>query len=152
MQNYHWMDTRLKRAMGAQFKPSLMGEILVFSYPHPAEHLFHTMWCPPLRIVVVNAQSEDGKVVFDQVVKPWRFVNLPAGNLVLEMDPNTEYTEVLHSILSTSPKRPRIPDGLPVGGTDSSISIHLMIYQMFADSLCDLRRVKDNCLTQDGDY
>ncbi len=150
MQNYHWMDTQLKRAMGAQFKPSLNGEILIFSYPHPSAHLFHTMWCPPLRIVVVDAQSEDGRVVFDRVVEPWRFVNLPAGNLVLEMDPDTEYTEVLHSILSTSAKRPHIPGGLPVGGTDSSISIHLMLYQMFADSLCDLRRVKDNCLAQDG--
>ena len=150
MQNYHWMDTKLKRAIGAQFKSNLKGEIMVFPYPHPAAHLFHTMWCPPLRIVVVDAQPEDGKVVFDQVIKPWRFVNLPAGNLVLEMDPNTEYTEVLPSILSASQKRPRIPDNLPVGGTDSSISIHLMIYQMFADSLCDLRKVKDNCLTQDG--
>jgi hypothetical protein len=150
MQNYHWMDTKLKRAIGAQFKSNLKGEIMVFSYPHPAAHLFHTMWCPPLRIVVVNAQPEEGKVVFDQVVKPGRFVNLPAGNLVLEMDPNTEYTEVLPSILSASQKRSRIPDNLPVGGTDSSISIHLMIYQMFADSLCDLRKVKDNCLTQDG--
>jgi hypothetical protein len=112
MQNYHWMDTRLKRAMGAQFKPSLMGEILVFSYPHPAEHLFHTMCCPPLRIVVVNAQSEAGKVVFDRVIKPWRLVNLPAGNLVLEMDPNTEYADVLKDILSTSSKRPRTPDDL----------------------------------------
>jgi hypothetical protein len=119
-------------------------------YPQPSAHLFHTMWCPPLRIVVVNAQSEDGGVVFDRVVQPWRFVNLPAGNLVLEMDPDTEYTEVLQSILSTSTKRPHIPDGLPVGGTDSSISIHLMIYQLFADALCDLRRVKDNCLTQEG--
>ena len=150
MQNYHWMDTKLKRAIGAQFKSNLKGEIMVFPYPHPAAHLFHTMWCPPLRIVVVDAQPEDGKVVFDQVIKPWRFVNLPAGNLVLEMDPNTEYTEVLPSILSASQKRPCIPDNLPVGGTDSSISIHLMIYQMFADSLCDLRKVKDNCLTQDG--
>ena len=70
MQNYHWMDTRLKRALGAQFKPSLKDDILIFRYPHPATHLFHTMWCPPLRIVVVNAQSEDGKVVFDQVVEP----------------------------------------------------------------------------------
>lgn len=150
MQNYHWMDTRLKRAFGAQFKPSLRGDILVFSYPHPSKHLFHTLWCPPLRIVAVNTQMKESKVVFDQVIMPWRFVNLPAGDLILEMDPNTEYTDVLESILSTSNKRPRIPDGLPVGGTDSSISIHLMIYQLFADSLCDLRRVKDNCLTQDG--
>jgi hypothetical protein len=150
MQNYHWMDTQFERAMGAQFKPSLNGEILIFSYPHPSAHVFHTMWCPPLRIVVVNAQSENGKVVFDRVIKPWRVVNLPVGNLVLEMDPSTEYNEVLESILSTSSKRPCIPDGLSVGGTDSSISIHLMIYQMFADSLCDLRKVKDNCLTQDG--
>jgi hypothetical protein len=150
MQKYHWMDTQFKRAKGAQFKSSLNGEILVFGYPHPAVHMFHTMWCPPLRIVVVDAQSEEGRVVFDRVVKPWRFVNLPPGNLVLEMDPDTEYTEVLQSILSNSTKRTHIPDGLPVGGTDSSISIHLMLYQMFADSLCDLRRVKDNCLTPDG--
>jgi len=150
MQNYHWMDTRLKRALGAQFKPSLKGDILIFRYPQSAGHLFHTMWCPPLRIVVVNAQSDAGKVVFDQVVEPWHFVNLPVGDLVLEMDPNTEYTEVLPSILGASQKRPRIPDGLPVGGTDSNISIHLMIYQMFRDSLCDLRKVKENCLTRDG--
>lgn len=150
MQNYQWMDTQFKRARGAQFKPNLNGEILVFRYPHPAAHLFHTMWCPPLRIVVVNAKLEDGKVVFDRVVEPWHFVNLPVGDLVLEMDPNTEYTDVLQSILSTSRKGPLILDGLPVGGTDSSISIHLMIYQMFADSLCDLRKVKDNCLTKEG--
>ena len=150
MQNYHWMDTRLKRTLGAQFKSSLKGDILIFPYPHPAAHLFHTMWCPPLRIVVVNAQLEDGKVVFDQVVEPWRFVNLPVGDLILEMDPDTEYTEVLDGVLSDSQTRPRIPDGLPVGGTDSNISIHLMIYQMFADSLCDLRKVKDNCLTKEG--
>src|SRR5512147_2350339 len=119
MQNYRWMDTQFKRAIGAQFKPNLNGEILIFRYPQPAAHLFHTMWCPPLRIVVVNAQSENGKVVFDQVIKPWRFVNLPVGNLVLEMDPSTKYNEVLQSILSTSSKRPRIPGGLSVGGTDS---------------------------------
>jgi hypothetical protein len=128
----------------------LNGEILVFRYPHTASHLFHTMWCPPLRIVVVDALSESGKVVFDCVVEPWHFVNLPAGNLVLEMDPTTDYTEVLPSILGTSQKKPHIADDLPVGGTDSSISIHLIIYQMFADSLCDLRKVKDNCLTREG--
>ena len=150
MQNYHWMDTRLKRALGAQFKLSLKGDILLFPYPHPSAHLFHTMWCPPLRIVVVNAHSQDRKVVFDRVVKPWSFVNLPAGDLVMEMDPQTEYIETLQSILGTPSKKHSMPDGLSVGGTDSSISIHLMIYQMFADSLCDLRRVKDNCLTQDG--
>lgn len=150
MQNYHWMDTRIKRAIGAQFKPDLNGEILVFHYPHPAAHLFHTMWCPPLRIVVVNAYSEDTKVIFDQVIEPWRFVNLPIGDFVLEMDPNTDYAAALPGILKESQKNPRIPADLPVGGTDSSISIHLMIYQMFADSLCDLRRVKDNCLTEDG--
>jgi hypothetical protein len=150
MQNYRWIDTRLQRAIGAQFKTSLNGEILVFSYPHTASHLFHTMWCPPLRIVVVDVQSDSSKVVFDRVVEPWHFVNLPAGNLVLEMDPTTDYTEALQSILSTSQKRPHIPDGLPVGGTDSSISIHLIIYQLFADSLCDLRKVKDNCLTREG--
>jgi len=150
MQNYYWMDTRLKRAIGAQFKPSLNGEILVFSYPHPAEHLFHTMWCPPLRIVAVNTQTEESKVVFDQVVQPWRFVKLPAGDIILEMDPKTEYKPVLGDILSTAEKMPRIPDDLPVGGTDSSVSIHLMIYQTFADALSDLRKVKENCLTQDG--
>src|SRR5215218_4345625 len=115
MQNYQWMDTRLKRALGAQFKPSLKGDILIFPYPHPSEHLFHTMWCPPLRIVVVDAQSQDRKVVFDRVVQPWSFLNLPAGDLVLEMDPNTEYTETLQSILSTPSKKHRIPDGLSVG-------------------------------------
>ena len=83
MQHYHWMDTRLKRALGAQFKRSMRDDILIFRYPHPSTHLFHTMWCPPLRIVAVNTQTEKSKVVFDQVVQPWRFVKLPAGDMVL---------------------------------------------------------------------
>lgn len=150
MQNYHWMDTRLKRALGAQFKRSLRGDVLVFRYPHPSTHLFHTMWCPPLRIVAVNTQTEKSKVVFDQVIQPWRFVKLPAGDIILEMDPKTDYEPVLGNILNTAEKMPRIPYDLPVGGTDSSVSIHLMIYQTFADALSDLRKVKENCLTQDG--
>ena len=107
------------------------------------------MWCPPLRIVAVNTQTEESKVVFDQVVQPWRFVK-PCRRHHLRMDPKTNYEPVLGNILNTAEKMPRIPDDLPVGGVDSSVSVHLMIYRTFADALSNLRKVKENRLTEDG--
>lgn len=150
MQTYHWMNTRLQKALGAQFKRKLGEKILVFRYPYPAARLFHTLWCPPLRVVVVDDDTESAKVVFDKVVKPWRFVTLPAGKLVLEMDPDVEYGEALERILDISKSMPQIPDHMPVGGTDSSVSLDLLVYQLFADSFSQLRSVKETCLNEKG--
>ena len=147
---YRWMNTSLKRVIGAQFKKSLEGEVLVFRYPHPTKHVFHTMWCPPLRIVVLASDCVDAPVLFDQVVNPWRFVSLPAGQLVLEMDPDTDYGAILPEITQASRKTPILSDDLPIGGTDSSVSVTHMLFAMFADALSDLRSVKSTCMNERG--
>jgi len=144
------MNTSLKRVIGAQFRKSLEGDVLVFRYPHPTKHIFHTMWCPPLRIVVLASDCVNAPVLFDQVVNPWRFVSLPAGQLVLEMDPETDYRAILPEITQESRKTPILSDDLPIGGTDSSVSVTHMLFAMFADALSDLRSVKSTCMNERG--
>ena len=143
------MNSWLKRLLGAQFRKNLSGEILVFRYPYPAARTFHTMWCPPLRIVVLGSES-DAKVLFDKIVKPWRFVLLPPGELILEMDPDTDYNQVLPEITHKSKGQPRISRDLPIGGTNSSISVSHMLFAMFAEALSDLRSVKSTCMNEKG--
>ncbi len=92
----------------------------------------------------------DSEVLFDQVVMPWRFVSLPAGRLVLEMDPESDYKNALPKITQTSRNMPVISNDLSVGGTDSSISVTHMLFAMFADALSDLRSVKSTCMNQKG--
>lgn len=144
------MDTHLKRMIGAQFRKSLGKEILVFSYPHPTRRLFHTVWCPPLRIVVLDIAGTSHKVLFDQVVQPSQFVYLPAGKVILEMDPDDDYEDIVPEIVSTISVRQRIDSNLLVGGTDSSVSVGQLIFTLFAESLRDLRSVKMTCLNENG--
>jgi hypothetical protein len=106
--------------------------------PYPSVHNFRTMCCPPFRIVVLDSDSADAQVLFDSVIKPWRFVSLPAGELILEMDPGTDYTQILQEITQTSKTMPVISHDLPIGEIDSSISISLILFSMFADALSDL--------------
>ncbi|HEX2997909.1 MAG TPA: hypothetical protein VHP14_24005 [Anaerolineales bacterium] len=144
---YRWIKTWLERLIGAQFRKNLNGEILIFRYPYSAPRTFHTMWCPPLRIVVLDS---DAKVLFDKIVKPWRFVFLPPGELILEMDPDTDYGEIVPEITQKSKSQPRISRDLPIGGTDSSISVSHMLFAMFAEALSDLRSVKATCMNEKG--
>ena len=66
------------------FKRGLGDTALVFQFPRPAARLFHTFFCPPLRIL---ALSEGGQIIHDQVVGPNRFVRLPPTRTVIEIDP-----------------------------------------------------------------
>src|SRR4030065_120509 len=116
---YNWMNTSLKRLVGAQFRKNLNGEILLFRYPYPATRMFHTMWCPPLRIVVLENDSIDAKVLFEKIVEPWRFVSLPAGKLILEMDPDMDYRNILPEITETSRKTLMISNDPSTGGIES---------------------------------
>jgi hypothetical protein len=92
----------------------------------------------------------DAKVLFDKVVKPWRFILLPAGMLVLEMDPDTDYKGSLDGIKQVSREMPVISDHLPIGGTDSCVSVTHMVFAMFADALSDLRSVKSTSMNDRG--
>ena len=147
---YQWMDTHLKRMVGAQFRTSLGNEILVFHYPHPAKRFFHTMGCPPLRIVVLDIDGTGQEILFDQIVPPWHIVPLPAGRIILEMDPADDYQDILPEILAAVAARQRIDSHLLLGGTDSNVSVGQLLFALFTESLRDLRSVKNTCLNEKG--
>lgn len=147
---YQWMDTHMKRMLGTQFRGNLGGEIFVFHYHCAAKRLFHTMWCPPIRMVVLSIDKPDHEVLFDQVVPPWHFVQLPAGHLILEMDPDTDYTDILPEILTSIDAARKIDSQLLVGGTDSNVSVAQLLFALFTESFRDLRSVKNTCLDERG--
>jgi hypothetical protein len=147
---YQWMDTHFRRMLGAQFRENLGGKVFVFHFHHSAKRLFHTMFCPPIRIVVLNTNKTNHEVLYDQVIQPWQFIHLPAGNLILEMDPDTDYRYVLPDIFETLHSVQKIDSRLLVGGTDSNVSVVQLLFALFTESLRDLRSVKNTCLNERG--
>src|SRR5512133_1853717 len=83
-----------QRSTGAMFTHSLQDELLVFLYPIATRHLFHTFFCPSLRMVALD---ENGLTLFDQVIQPNHFVRLPASQIILECSPETEYQPYVES-------------------------------------------------------
>jgi len=81
------LTTPWQRFRGAMFQKRLGETVLIFSYPHAAPRLFHTFFCPPLRIIALD---DDREVLFDQVKQPGQFVRLPASRLIVEADPEQE--------------------------------------------------------------
>jgi uncharacterized membrane protein (UPF0127 family) len=86
------MDAKLlttpgQRARGAMFRNRLGETVLLFCYPNPAPRLFHTFFCPPLRIVALN---DSGLILFDQVRPPGQLIRLPTSRLIIEADPVQE--------------------------------------------------------------
>ncbi|MFT3892734.1 MAG: DUF192 domain-containing protein [Anaerolineales bacterium] len=98
-----FLVTSWQRSWGAMFSKDLQKDILVFVYPSDAQRTFHTVFCPPLRMI---ALSVDGRILFDEVVSTWRFVKLPACRYVIETAPQTDYKPYMKTILSLSPTLP----------------------------------------------
>ena len=48
------LTTPWQRSLGAMFHRHLGDTILLFAYPHPAARLFHTYFCPSLRIIALD--------------------------------------------------------------------------------------------------
>ena len=65
--NMQLLTTSWQRARGAVFRKKLGDTGLAFLYPFTAPRLFHTFFCPPLRL---TALSEQGEIVFDRVISP----------------------------------------------------------------------------------
>jgi hypothetical protein len=78
-----------ERGLGAMFRRSLDGRILVFIYPRPAAHLYHTFFSPRLRMLALD---DDGSPLFDAVVSPNQVRPLPVTRLVVECSPNENLT------------------------------------------------------------
>ena len=77
------------RTLGAMFQRGLGRRILVFLYPRAERRLFHTFFCPPLRIL---ALSGEGERLQDGLWPKNRLVRLPATRLVVECDPGLKLT------------------------------------------------------------
>jgi hypothetical protein len=125
-----------ERATGAMFEKNLQEMILVFVYPTPAPHLFHTFFCPNLRVVALN---DKGQFLFDKVIPPNRFVRLPACTVVVESAPDVDIRPYLESILSTAFKE-QLPQH---GAWEAGVPVDSLIFALLAESVSDLRRVRD---------
>jgi len=99
---------------------------------------------------VLNIDKINHEVVFDQIVQPWNFIHLPAGRLILEMGPDTDYKDILPEILGAIDTVDRIDSRLLVGGTDSNVSVAQLLFALFTESLRDLRSVKNTCMNERG--
>lgn len=78
---------RFEQALGAMFRRDIGREVFVFAYRRPARRLFHTFFCPPLRVL---ALGDDGRVLADVFPGHARFVPLPETRLIVECSPALE--------------------------------------------------------------
>ena len=126
-----------QRASGAMFMLPLKEQLLVFVYPTPAPRLFHTFFCPPLRIIALD---EDGHFLFDQVAPANRFIRLPACRIVLETDPVVQVEPYLESILGVVKRGFDLPQ---MGALQAGVRVDSLVFALLAEAVADLRRVKD---------
>ncbi|MBI5841695.1 MAG: hypothetical protein HZB19_16510 [Chloroflexi bacterium] len=130
----HFLLTSEQRAMGAIFFENMNENILAFVYPTDAARTFHTFFCPPLRIIALNAA---GETLFDQVIPPWKFVRLPACRYVIETGPKVAYHPYVNTILSISPDLPQS------GALDASIRMDSLLFALLAEAVADIRRIRE---------
>jgi uncharacterized membrane protein (UPF0127 family) len=129
----HLLTTPWRRALGAMFRTGLGDGGLVFLYPFAAPRLFHTFFCPPLRL---TALSEEGEIIFSRVVAPWRFVRLPPTRLVLETDPAALLPplDALRALL-------KLPIRVHSASLDENISPDRLLNKLLEQAVADMRRV-----------
>lgn len=137
-----------ERARGATFCSPLEDRILAFAYPRPVRHVFHTFFCPPLRI---TALDEAGESVFSEVVTSGKFVRLPPARVVLESDPDVTVDQALEAVQQQCPEiLTTPPTGSANGSTDSDIKE--LFFVALTEPLRELRSFKDKLLeNDDGD-
>lgn len=130
----HFLVTSEQRAFGAMFLKDLNEDLLAFIYPTETERTFHTFFCPPMRIVGLNAQ---GQILFDEVISRWRFVTLPVCRYVIECGPKVEYHPFINTIVSSSPELPQ------VGAMDASLRMDGLLFALLAEAVADIRRIRE---------
>jgi hypothetical protein len=130
----HFIVTSMQRALGAMFSSSLNDEMLVFFYPQSAPRTFHTFFCPPIKMIALDA---DGQVVFEETVTKWRFVHLPACKFVIETGPVVEYRPHMDTILSYQPSFPQY------GAVEPGVDLHSLLFALLSDAVADMRRIRE---------
>ena len=130
----HFIVTSRQRALGAMFSKNLNDEMLVFFYPESAPRTFHTFFCPPIKMIALDA---DGQVVFEEIVTKWRFVHLPACKFVIETAPKVNTQPYMDTILSYNPPFPQY------GAVEPGVDLHALLFALLSDAVADIRRVRE---------
>ena len=130
------LTTPWQRSLGAMFHRHLGDTVLLFAYHHPAPRLFHTYFCPSLRIIALD---DDGETLFDQVVSPGQFVKLPACRLIVEADPNHDLSPAFLRELARNVPKARTA----VGAWDVNASIDRLLFALIKEAVSDMRRVHE---------
>lgn len=124
----------VQRALGAMLMRDLKEDVLAFIYPSATARTFHTFFCPPLRIVALNAQ---GEILFDEVISKWRFVKLPACQYVIETGPQVDYRPYIPTLLQVAPTLPQI------GALDPGLRMDSLLFALLAEAVADIRRLRE---------
>jgi hypothetical protein len=137
------LNSAFAQALGVMFRPRLGENIFVFIYPSKARRLFQTFFCPSMRMVALEKMGEQqAKNVFEKVVPPWRFVSLPAADLIVEMAPEMQMDkDLVAEILLAVGDHKHIAQG----GVDANTGVQDLIFALFAAAVADLRRVRSVC-------
>ena len=130
----HFIVTSAQRALGAMFSSNLNDEMLVFFYPESAPRTFHTFFCPPIKMIALDA---DGQVVFDETINKWRFVHLPACKFVIETAPKVDTLPYMETILSYNPPFPQY------GAVQQGVDLHSLLFALLSDAVADIRRIRE---------
>ncbi len=131
----HLLLTTEQRARGAMLFKDLKNDLLALIYPRGAKRIFHTFFCPPMRIV---ALCGDGQVLFDEVVSKWRFLKLPACQYVIETAPENDYQPYIETILSIQSEE--LPQR---GAIEPSARMDSLLFALLAEAVADIRRVRE---------
>jgi hypothetical protein len=130
----HILADSAQRSFGAMFMRDLKQDLLAFIYPTAAPRLFHTFFCPPLRIVTLSAA---GCILSDEVISNWRFVPLSDCQFVLETDPSVDYRPFIPTILNLAPDLPQ------AGALDASVCMDSLLFALLAEAVADIRRIRE---------
>jgi len=134
--NVKQLNTPWQRSMGAMFHRRLEDTVLLFVYPHTAPRLFHTYFCPSLRIIALD---DEGETLFDQVVPPGQFVRLPACRLIIEVAPDQKLTPAfLRELIRDVPKHQAVS-----GAWNVNTSIDRLLFALIKEAVADMRRVHE---------
>ena len=138
---YYWR----RRFIGAMFQRRL-SKPLVFGYPFAASRLFHTFFCPPLRIAAYAAKGtehdlvHDLEKVFDRLVPPWRFVRIPKALYIVEVNPGDDLPEEAVKAMYEYESGQVHLAGV-CGAWEATVSLNSLLLALFAQSVADMRRV-----------
>jgi len=130
----HFLTDSVQRSLGAMLMRDLKEDVLAFIYPSSAARTFHTFFCPPLRIVALNAQ---GEILFDEVITKWRFVKLPACQYVIETAPKVNYQPFIPTIIKVAPDLPQ------TGALDPSLRMDSLLFALLSEAVADIRRIRE---------